>query len=35
MTDANCTDDLALLANTLSKDKSFLHSLEQAAGGIE
>ena len=27
-------DDIALLANTPTQDKSLLHSLEQAAGGI-
>ena len=32
--DVNYTDDIALLANTLTQAKFLLHSLEQAAGGI-
>ena len=32
--DMDYTDDIALLANTLTQAKSLLHSLEQAAGGI-
>ena len=32
--DANCADDIALLANTPTKAKILLHSLERAAGGI-
>ena len=32
--DADYTDDIALLANTLAQAESRLHSLEQAAGGI-
>ena len=34
MTDADYTDDLALLANIPVQDDSLLYSLEQAAGGI-
>ena len=34
MTDADYTDDLALLANASTKAESLLHSLEQAVGGI-
>ena len=32
MTDADYTDDLALLANTPIQTESLLHSLEQTAG---
>ena len=35
MTDADYTDDLVLLANTLNQAKFLLHSLEQAAGSID
>ena len=34
MTDANLTDNLALLANTLAQVESLLHSLEQVAGAV-
>ena len=34
MTDADYADDLALLTNTYLSAESLLHSLEQAAGGI-
>ena len=34
ITDADYTDDIALLANTPAQAKTLLHSLEQAAGGI-
>ena len=34
MTDADFADHLALLTNTPVQAKSWLHSLEQAAGGI-
>ena len=34
MTDADYSDDIALIANTLTQAESRLHSLEQAAGGI-
>ena len=34
ITDANYTDDIALIANTLAQAESLLHSLERAAGGI-
>ena len=34
MTDPNYLEDLGLLANTLAKAKSQMHSLEKAAGGI-
>ena len=33
-TDADYTDDIALLANTPAKAETLLHSLEQAAAGI-
>ena len=35
MTDADYTDDLALLTNTPVQFKSLLHSLKQAARGID
>ena len=34
MTDADCADNLELLANTPTQAKFLLHCLEQAAGGI-
>ena len=34
ITDADCTDDTASLANTPTQAKSLLHSQEQAAGGM-
>ena len=34
ITDADYADDIALLANTLARAESLLHSLEQAAAGI-
>ena len=34
ITDANYTDDIALLANTPTQAESLLHCLEQAATGI-
>ena len=34
ITDADYTDNIALLANTLAQAESLLHSLEWAAGGI-
>ena len=34
ITDADYTDDIALLANTPAQAKTLLHSLEQAAAGI-
>ena len=34
-TDADYADDIALLANTPTQVESLLHSLEQAAGGID
>ena len=34
ITDADYADNIALLANTPTQAESFLHSLEQAAGGI-
>ena len=34
ITDADYTDDIALLANSPAKAESLLHSLERAAGGI-
>ena len=34
ITDADNTDDIALLANTPTQSESLLHSLEQATGGI-
>ena len=34
ITDADYTDDIALLANTPNQAKTLLHSLEQAAAGI-
>ena len=34
ITDADYTDDQALLTNTPAQAESLLHSLEQAAGGI-
>ncbi len=34
ITDTDYADDIALLANTLAKAKSLLHSLERAAAGI-
>ena len=33
--DADYADDIELLANTPTKTESRLHSLEQAAGGID
>ena len=35
MTDADYTDNLALLTNTLAQVEFLLHSLGQAAGGID
>ena len=34
ITDTDNKDDIVLLANTPTKAKSLLHSLEQAVGGI-
>ena len=34
VTDADCTDDIAILANTPNKAETLLNSLEQAAEGI-
>ena len=34
ITDADSTDDIALLANTSAQAETLLHSLEQAAAGI-
>ena len=34
ITDADYTDDIAILANTLDQAETLLHSLEQAAAGI-
>ena len=34
ITDADCSDDITLLANTSAQDESRLHSLEFAAGDI-
>ena len=34
ITDADSSDDIALLANTLAKAETLLHSLEQATAGI-
>ena len=34
ITDADYTDDIAILANTLNQAKTLLHSLERAAAGI-
>ena len=34
ITDANCADDIALLANTLTQAESLLHNLEHAVGSI-
>ena len=34
ITDADDTDDIALLANALAKAETLLHSLERAAAGI-
>ena len=34
ITDVDYADDIALLANTTSQDKTKLHSLERAATGI-
>ena len=34
ITDADDTDDIALLANTPARAESLLHSLERAAAGI-
>ena len=34
ITDTNCADDLALLANTPNQAETLLHSLERAAAGI-
>ena len=34
ITDANYTDDIAILANAPAQAKTLLHSLEQAAAGI-
>ena len=34
ITDANCADDIALLANTPNQAETLLHSLEWAAAGI-
>ena len=34
ITDADCADDIALLANTPAQAESLLRSLERAAGGI-
>ena len=34
MTDADYTNDLALLANTPTQAESLLYNLEKAAGGI-
>ena len=35
ITDADYTDDIALLANTLAQAETLLHSLERAAAGID
>ena len=34
ITDADYSDDIALLANTLAKAETLLHSLERVAAGI-
>ena len=34
ITDADYTDDIAILANTPNQAETLLHSLEQAAAGI-
>ena len=35
ITDSDCTDDKALLANILAQAESLLHSLKKAGGGID